>query len=66
MRLSSPIKVLAASIVIALCTVSILTTQTMAGETSITPPFPTDGGESSSYWDDPLLGAELGALALIY
>ena len=71
MRVHLLIKVLAASLLVLLCAAALLPSPSLAGESSVTPPFPTDTipaaeGQSSNPWNDPLLGVGLGALALIY
>jgi len=62
------LKVLVGALLVVFCVLAIQPSLTLAGEGTITPPYPTDPDttESTSPWDDPLLGAELGALALIY
>jgi hypothetical protein len=71
MKVHRLIKVLAASLLVLLFAAAFLPSPSVAGESSITPPFPTDTipsaeGQSSNPWNDPLLGVGLGALVLIY
>jgi hypothetical protein len=71
MKVHRLIKVLAASLLVLVCAAVFLPSPSVAGESSITPPFPTDTipeaeGQSSNPWNDPLLGVGLGALVLIY
>ena len=71
MRVHCLTKVLAASLLVLLCAAAFLPAHSVAGESSITPPFPTDtipaaDGQSSDPWNDPLLGVGFGALVPIY
>ena len=68
MRAHFLLKVLVGALLVVFCVLAFQPSHTLAGEGTITPPYPTDPDttQSTSPWDDPLLGAELGALALIY
>ena len=64
-------RTLAACLLVMFCAAAFVPSHSQAGETTISPPFPTDSipapeGSASAPWSDPLLGAALGSLALIY
>ena len=71
MRIHFLFKMFAACLLVLLFAAAFLPSTTVAGDSVINPPFPTDTipaaeGQSSNPWNDPLLGVGLGALALIY
>jgi hypothetical protein len=71
MRFHFLLKVVAVLLLVVLCAAAFQPSRSVAGEGTITPPYPTDStppaeGQSSSPWSDPLLGVGLGTLALIY